>query len=80
LTFNKRGTALPEIVEAFEQTFVSAKQVQWEAFWKRLQRENVPETFSDVVSGVEEFLAPLVPALAQGYSKAMRWTASGPWS
>ena len=80
LTFNKRGTVFPEIVEAFDQTFVSAKQVQWEAFWKRLQQENVPETFSDVVSGVEEFLAPLVPTLPQGYSKARRWTASGPWS
>ena len=80
LTFQRRGTALPTKVEAFSQTFIGTKQVQWEAFWKRLQQDHVPISFHDVVSAVEEFLTPVTTSLSQGSPKHMNWPASGPWS
>lgn len=80
LTFQKRGTSLPARIEAFEQTFIDAKQVQWSAFYKRLQQDHVPESFKDVVSVVEDFIAPLTLLLSQGNPKLMSWPASGPWS
>lgn len=35
-TFNRRGTQLPEKIEAFSDSFIDSKQGQWTAFWKRL--------------------------------------------
>jgi len=64
LTFQRRGTVLPSVIEAFEQPFIHAKQAQWSAFHKRLQQPNVPKSFKDIVSGVKEFLAPLLPLLS----------------
>lgn len=80
LTFERRGTALPAKIEAFEKTFADDKQVQWTAFRKRLKQDHVTESFRDVVSAVEAFLAPLASMVAQGNLKAMSWSASGPWS
>lgn len=79
LTFEKRGTSLPSTITAFEQPFIEAKQVQWAAFYKRLQLDHVPESFKDVVSVVEEFLVPITSLLLQPHPKAMSWPASGPW-
>ncbi len=79
-TFERRGTVLPADIEAFEKTFIDAKQVQWTAFWKRLQHDHLPASFSDIVSAMEAFLSPLVSALSQGNPKPANWTAPGPWS
>ncbi len=80
LTFQQRGTSLPPIIEAFEQTFIEDKQVQWSAFYKRLGQDNVPTAFRDVVSRVEDFLAPFTTMQSQDNTKSLRWPASGPWS
>jgi hypothetical protein len=80
LTFQRRGTSLPPRIEAFEQPFIDAKQIQWSAFRKRLQQDHVPESFKDVVSVVEDFLAPLTYLLSQDNPKHPNWPASGPWS
>jgi len=81
LTFQRRGTAVPLMIEAFEQPFIDSKQVQWSAFCKRLRQDHVPESFKDVVSVIERFLAPLTTLLlSQDTPKAMTWRASGPWT
>jgi hypothetical protein len=80
LTFQKRGTSLPPIIEAFEQTFIVDKQVQWSAFCKRLEQDNVPTAFGDVVSLVQDFLAPFTSMQSYDSTKSLRWPASGPWS
>jgi predicted nucleotidyltransferase component of viral defense system len=80
LTFERRGTSFPQRVEAFEQPFIDAKQVQWTAFHNRLQQEHTPRDFNDVVSVVEEFLSPLISLIVQGSHQPLRWTGSGPWS
>ncbi len=80
LTFERRGTALPTQIEAFDENFIDAKQVQWTAFWKRLQYDHVPSSFNDIVTEIKEFLAPLASGLLQNNSSAMKWAASGPWA
>lgn len=79
LTFQRRGTPLPSRIEAFEQPFIDAKQIQWSAFRRRLQQDHIPESFKDVVSVVENFLAPLTALLSQDNPKPLNWPASGPW-
>ena len=80
LTFERRGTVLPADIEAFDKTFIDAKQVQWAAFWKRLQQDHIPASFNDIVSAMETFLSPLASALSQGNPKPASWTAPGPWA
>lgn len=55
LTFERRETAVPAKVEAFENAFIHAKQIQWAAFRQRLQQDHIPDSFHDIVSSVEAF-------------------------
>lgn len=79
LTFEKRETAMPTRIEAFENTFIHAKQIQWAAFRQRIQQDHVPDSFHDIVSSVEAFLAPLASAISQGTLEARKWICPGPW-
>jgi hypothetical protein len=56
--------------------FGAAKQIQWSAFWKMLQQDHVPNSFHDIVSEVEIFLAPLTLSISQGNPKPVRWKLS----
>ena len=80
LTFDRRGTALPTEIEAFTEPFIDAKQIQWAAFWRRLQQDHVPDSFREVTIAVDGFLAPIVAALSSGRPSPTNWTAPGPWS
>ena len=80
LTFDRRGTLLPQVVEAFTSSFADVKQVQWSAFRNRLQQEHVATSFSEIAAEIGEFLSPVVEALVSGESVPMYWTASGPWT
>ena len=79
LTFERRGTTLPSGIDAFTQTFIDAKQLQWSAFRKRLNQDSVPSSFGPVVTSVREFLSPVVAALSSGKASPGNWTAPGPW-
>jgi hypothetical protein len=79
-TFGHRGTRLSTEIVAFTNSFIDAKQIQWSAFWKRLQQDHVPSLFRDIVSEVSGFLLPLVAALQYGTSFPMKWAPPGPWS
>ena len=80
LTFERRGTVLPANIEAFNKTFIDSKQVQWTAFWKRIQQDHIPALFNDIVSALEIFLSPPASEFSQGNLKLASWTAPGPWS
>jgi len=71
---------LPTEIEAFTEPFISTKQTQWTAFWKRLGQNHVPASFGDIVSQVDGFLSPIVATLSSGKSKPTKWTAPGPWT
>lgn len=77
-TFRKRGTDIPEN-NPFSDAFVDSKQLQWQAFRKRLGQDHVPEAFSEVVEAVVEFLGPVMDAsVADAPGKI--WHPPGPWS
>jgi hypothetical protein len=79
LTFARRGTELPTRIEAFDESFIASKQIQWIAFWKRLQHDHVPASFTDIVAGVKEFLEPPASGLLNSRIPK-KWIASGPWT
>ena len=80
LTFEQRSTILPSEIEAFTDTFIDAKQVQWAAFLKRLRQDHVPASFREITLAVESFLAPLTTAISADNPEPVHWTAPGPWS
>lgn len=77
-TFHQRSTDLPQEIEAFTESFVDGKQIQWRAFRKRLRRETSPEDFTEVVAVIQVFLAPVISACSIGKSFSKTWTA-GAW-
>jgi len=79
LTFERRGTILPEKVQAFGVSFIDIKKSQWAAFHKRLNQPHVPESFDQVIKQVEIFFDPIVKSLLTSNENAATWTAPGPW-
>lgn len=79
-TFEQRGTTTSGEIVAFTEAFIKAKQGQWMAFHKRLQQDNTPSSFAEVVAAVDSFLSPFVSSIAVGATVPARWTAPGPWS
>jgi len=79
LTFEHRGTELRGEMIPFQEDFITAKQVQWTAFVKRLPQANIPDNFEEIVIGLRSFLGPLVLALVSNRSIPARWVAPGPW-
>ena len=80
-TFNNRHTALPDEITAFSELFISAKNVQWQAFRNRLSQdeEQIPVSFADVVLTVHAFLYPIVAAHLTEKPFVAKWIAPGPW-
>jgi hypothetical protein len=79
LTLEKRGTELPDRIVAFSQEFIATKQIQWNAFRKKLKQEHIPSEFGNIVKQVKEFLGPIVLALTQEKTPPSKWSAPGPW-
>lgn len=79
LTFNQRGTAIPDGIVALSDVFAEAKQTQWQAFHKRLGQDHVPVPFIEVVRALSIFLAPVSNHLSTGTNVPSRWIAPGPW-
>jgi hypothetical protein len=80
LTFEQRGTKLPVEVEAFAEPFIEAKQTQWKAFCKRLQKDHVHVSFREIAASLDRFLSPIVEALSSNRPRPKNWTAPGPWT
>jgi len=79
LTFDRRRTAVPTKVEAFEESFIGAKQIQWSAFCNRLRQRHIPTAFHDIVTGVEMFLGPIVSSIVRKTANPGHWPSTGPW-
>lgn len=78
-TFKRRGTPIPQGIEAFSTSFIDAKQIQWTAFRKKLEQEYVPKNFKDVILAVEEFLSPAISSFFSKNQNPLKWKAPGPW-
>lgn len=80
LTLDNRDTEMPEIVTAFTDDFVNNKQGQWKAFHKRLGQEHVSDDFCEVVTGIKNFLEPVVSALRNSTNVPVKWKIAGSWA
>jgi len=79
MTFERRGTKLSPKIEAFTESFMVAKQTQWNAFWKRLQQQHVPASFKEIAIMVNNFISPIISDLFSENSNQKKWSAPGPW-
>lgn len=80
LTFEQRETELPLEVEFASQRFIKEKQEQWTAFRRRIDDENIPDSFQEVVDQLERFLLPIIHGFFCDQSPPEKWIAPGPWA
>ncbi len=80
-TFQSRRISLSLHPTAFSDAFAESreKQVQWEAFRRRLLREATPATLREVVQVVASFLAPVTEALVAGRPFEQTWEPGRGW-
>ncbi len=67
-------------VDAFIQSFIDAKQLQWSAFRKRLKQDDIPESFGVIVASVRTFVSPVLAALSCGGASPGNRAAPGSWT
>ena len=79
LTFQQRGTDMPDKIVAFQKNFTEEKQVQWTAFVRRINQEHLPKDFSEIVNQISGFLVPPIEATRSGQSFDKNWMATNKW-
>lgn len=79
LTFENRGTEIPEVIIAFTNEFIQSKNKQWAAFHKRLGQNHVPDNFAEIVDRVKAFLQPIKLALSSDKLFSARWSILERW-
>jgi hypothetical protein len=76
-TFARRETALPqEKPTGLSEAYVETWGGQWRTFLARERMAPVPEQFSEVVTGLERFLLPLIEEADGGWL----WKPSAGWT
>ena len=80
-TFANRNTELNAEPFVFSPAFIAdaGKQIQWTAFIRKSKLTGTANAFSDIVSEIRFFLAPVVQALAARRGFIAHWNAGGPW-
>jgi hypothetical protein len=80
LTLEQRGTELPDRIVAFSHEFIATKQIQWNAFRKKLKQDHVPAKFENIVMQVKNFIGPIASSLSSRKPPPLKWSAPGPWA
>ena len=72
-TFTRRATPLPQTPVIFTDEFIRSpdKQVQWNAFCKRIHADNL--SFGDVIAHNRAFLAPIYEAMTRDERLIVSW-------
>jgi len=78
-TFTQRQTDVPVSVVALSEAFGQTKQVQWNAFRKRLGQDHVLIAFDDVLLVLRMFLEPVIAIIRSESNPSLIWAAGGPW-
>ncbi|MBD2569492.1 nucleotidyl transferase AbiEii/AbiGii toxin family protein [Anabaena lutea] len=81
-TFDRRKTEIPvkEPLALTEEFFNdSNKQKQWQAFKKKLKIEQTPNSFSELINEIKNFIMPPCLAAAQNENFDKIWTISSFW-
>lgn len=79
-TFKQRNTEVPASLKSLFEALVRIKQIQWDAFRRKLQQPQVPESFQDLSASIRGFIEPVIGAIFTGIPFRKRWHAPGPWS
>ncbi|MGB3209274.1 MAG: nucleotidyl transferase AbiEii/AbiGii toxin family protein [Desulforhopalus sp.] len=79
LTLQNRNTELPEIITAFTDNFIQGKSTQWNAFRRKINTDNIPIDFYEVVNQIKQFLTPALEGVQTGMKMNLQWKAPGPW-
>jgi hypothetical protein len=66
-------------VVALSEAFGQTKQVQWNAFRKRLGQDHVPTAFDDVLLVLRMFLEPVIAIVHSAGTPSWTWVGGGPW-
>jgi hypothetical protein len=80
-TFESRRTPLSLHLIAFSDVFTQdgEKQVQWEAFRRRIDIKEVPVGLQEAVQMIAAFLYPVTEALVEGQTFQQRWEPGRRW-
>jgi hypothetical protein len=78
-TFEKRKTSFDKDIPALSAGFIASKQVQWQAFRKKLGASEIPSSFKEISQYINVFLGPLHLAIVSNSTPPQKWVAPGPW-
>lgn len=80
-TFRRRGTPVEALPDALTPAFANdpSKVLQWRAFLRKGQLDNVPDALSEVVAAITEFLEPVAAAQAEARPFLSHWTPARGW-
>jgi predicted nucleotidyltransferase component of viral defense system len=82
-TFKRRNTEFPAIPMVFTDNFplLPNKQIQWQAFQRRVEIADVPSDFPIVIVGIKKFLLPVYEALFKQELCIGKWdNNAGRWT
>ena len=81
-TFENRDTELIAEPFVFSHAFRqdTTKQIQWAAFLRKSKLVDAPNSFSEVVDGIQSFLFPVLQVLTMNRTFSAVWTAKDRWS
>lgn len=59
-TFEHRRIKLDDSIDAFKKEFLTLKQIQWKAYRNKINQQETPETFKEIMSDIIKFLRPVI--------------------
>ena len=80
-TCRRRKTSISSKAQIFSREFANRynKQIQWSAFLRKGSMGEVPEEFSIIMEGIQDFLLPVTLETENENSFVSEWPPGGPW-
>jgi hypothetical protein len=80
-TFANRNTEVPADAAAFAPSFAEEREkvAQWRGFIRKSGLSGAPDSFTDAVAAIRDFLEPVATAISQQRKFHGTWKAPGPW-
>jgi predicted nucleotidyltransferase component of viral defense system len=79
-TFHNRSTELPLNMNFFDRDFIEQKNIQWNAFCKRIDRNNNLPFFEIIIENLIMFFQPILTEINTPQPRNIQWKPSGPWA
>ena len=79
-TCSQRGTDLPSEIVALTENFAKAKDVQWKAFRKNLNNDNIPVSLELVTAHIKSFIKPIAEHINNGSDFNKSWIPEAGWN